>query len=52
MIGSRFYEVGKRLKGSRDLRKVMIEGIDDKFVFFKYKDVSFVKKIEALEQVF
>ena len=52
VIGSRFYTYGNRLKGSRELRKVTLEAIDDNLAFFKYKDVSFAKKIKALESVF
>ena len=52
VIGQRFYTIGDRLKGSRDMRRVVVEGIDDQFAYFTYKDHKFIKKIKALESVF
>ncbi len=52
VVGNRYYTIDDRLKGSRSLRKVRLVGIDDQFAYFIYKDVSFVKKIRALESVF
>lgn len=52
VIGQRYYTIGDRLKGSRDLRRVVVLGIDDQFAYFNYKDHKFVKKIKALESVF
>jgi hypothetical protein len=52
VVGNRYYTIDDRLKGSRNLRKVRLVGIDNQFAYFIYKDVSFVKKIRALESVF
>ena len=52
VIGQRFYTIGDRLKGSRDMRRIVVDGIDDQFAYFTYKDHKFVKKIKALESVF
>lgn len=52
VIGQRYYTVGDRLKGSRDLRRVVVLGIDDQFAYFNYQNHKFVKKIKALESVF
>lgn len=52
VIGQRYYTIGDRLKGSRDLRRVVVLGIDDQFAYFNYKNHKFVKKIKALESVF
>ncbi len=52
VIGQRYYTIGDRLKGSRDMRRVVVDGIDDQFAYFTYKKHKFVKKIKALESVF
>ena len=52
VVGNRYYTIEDKLKGSRNLRKVRLIGIDEQFAYFTYQDVSFVKKIKALESVF
>jgi|GEM_PF-1077847 hypothetical protein len=52
VIGNRYYTIEDKLKGSRSLRKVKLIGIDEQFAYFTYNDVSFVKKIKALESIF
>ena len=52
VIGQRYYTIGDRLKGSRDMRRIVVDGIDDQFAYFTYKSHKFVKKIKALESVF
>lgn len=52
VVGNRYYTIEDKLKGSRNLRKVTLIGIDEQFAYFTYQDVSFVKKIKALESVF
>jgi hypothetical protein len=52
VIGNRYYTVDERLKGSRTLRRVRVVGIDEDMAYFSYMDMTFPKKIKALERIF
>lgn len=52
VIGNRYYGVDEKLKGTRDMRRVRLIGIDEHMAYFSYEDTIFPKKIKALERIF
>jgi hypothetical protein len=52
VVGTRYYTLEQTLRGTRELRRVRLVGIDDDHAYFRYRDMTFPKKIRALEKVF
>lgn len=52
IVGTRYYTLEQTLRGTRELRRVRLVGIDSDHAYFRYRDMTFPKKIKALEKVF